>query len=267
VTSGKGGVGKTHVAINLAIALSQRGRSVLLLDADLGLANVDVMLGLNPTINLAHVIEGAVDLNDVLLDGPCGIKIVPASSGVSRLADLSAQEQGGLIAAFSSLPWNPEFMVVDTATGIDRTVARFCQAAHEVIVVLCDEPASLTDAYALVKVLSREQRVRRFQVLCNRVRNEQHGRALFGTLLAVCDRFLDISLGYFGSIPDDDAILRSTQRQRAVVEAFPSSAAGRAFKDLALRADRWIGGHHSSGGLAFFLDRSLVRTARVAGSM
>jgi flagellar biosynthesis protein FlhG len=267
VTSGKGGVGKTHVSINLAVALAQRGRSVLLLDADLALANVDVMLGLHPTVNLAHVIQGDVELNDVLLDGPCGIKIVPASSGVSRLADLSPQEQGGLIAAFSSLPWSPEFMVVDTATGIDRTVTRFCHAAHEVIVVLCDEPASLTDTYALIKVLSREQRVRRFQVLCNRVRNEQHGRAVFGTLLAVCDRFLDISLGYFGSIPDDDAMLRSTQRQRAVVEAFPSSVAGRAFKDLALRADRWTVAHEGGGGLTFFLDRPLVRGARVAGAM
>lgn len=261
VTSGKGGVGKTNVAVNLAVSLARQGCATLLLDADLGLANVDVVLGLHPRATLSQVLSGELELADILLDGPAGLKVIPASSGVSRMADLSLREQSGLISAFSSLPCAPEVMIVDTGSGIDRTVTGFCQAAHEVVVVVCDEPASVTDAYALIKVLSRERAVTRFQILCNRVRNEQHGRTLFAGLLAVCDRFLDVSLGYFGMIPEDLCVRRAVRQQQAVVEAFPSSPAGRGFKILAGRADKWPTPVETSGRPAFFLERPLERQA------
>ncbi|MFO7287588.1 MAG: MinD/ParA family protein [Gammaproteobacteria bacterium] len=259
VTSGKGGVGKTNVAVNLSISLAQRGRSSLLLDADLGLANVDVLLGLSPTANLAQVLDGTLALEDVLLEGPAGVKIVPAASGIAALADLDARQYGGLVSAFATLPYDVDFMVIDTASGIGRGVATFCQAADEVLVVVCDEPSSLTDAYALIKVLSRDRGVRDFRVLCNNVRNAAHGETLFRTLLRACDRFLDVRLDYFGMVPADEAVKRAVRRQQAVVECYPGSPAGRAFKELARRADNGEVPTDVPGRPAFFLER------RVAG--
>ncbi|HEX6999671.1 MAG TPA: MinD/ParA family protein [Gammaproteobacteria bacterium] len=255
VTSGKGGVGKTNVAVNLAVGLARRGRRTLLLDADLGLANVDVLLGLQPVAHVGEVIKGDLALEDILVEGPAGLQIVPAGSGVSELAELDPREYAGLINAFASLPIDVEVMVIDTAPGIGRGVTGFCQAAHEVVVVVCDEPSSLTDAYALIKVLSRERGVDRFHVLCNNVRNAAHAEWLFGTLLRACDRFLEIGLSYCGMVPEDEALRRAVRRQQPVIECFPGSAAGRAFKELAARADNWPQPDRISGRPAFFLER------------
>jgi flagellar biosynthesis protein FlhG len=258
IASGKGGVGKTHAAVNLAVALAQRGRSTLLLDADLGLANVDVLLGLNPIATLEHVLAGELPLEEVIMDGPAGLKVVPAASGVSRLAGLGDQEQLGLVAAFSSLPLNIEVLVVDTAPGIARGVLGFCAAAHEVVIVVCDEPASITDAYATVKLAARERGVERFNVLCNRVRNATHGRALFEKLRSVCDRFLDVALVHAGSVPEDAALHWSVRLRKAVVESFPSSPSALAFKELAGRADKWTVRASSAARPVFFLERTLA---------
>jgi flagellar biosynthesis protein FlhG len=258
VASGKGGVGKTQLAVNLAVALAQRGRRTLLLDADLGLANVDVLLGLKPAASLEQVMAGERNLEDVIVAGPAGLRIVPGGSGVSRLANLSALEQSGLVSAFSKLTFAVDSMVVDVATGVDRLVLGFCGAASEVVVVLCDEPASLTDAYALVKLLARERGIRRFRVLCNRVQDRLHGRALFERFLAVCDRFLDVSLSHLGSVPDDAIFARAAAARRAVVDLYPSSAAGAALKDLALRADTFDVPRIPSGGPTFFVERMLA---------
>jgi flagellar biosynthesis protein FlhG len=258
VASGKGGVGKTQIAVNLAVALAQRGRKTLLLDADLGLANVDVLLGLKPAASLEHVMSGERELDDIVVAGPAGLKIVPGASGISRLANLSPLEQSGLVSAFSSLTLAADVMVVDVATGVDRLVLGFCGAASEVVVVLCDEPASLTDAYALVKVLARERGIRRFRVLCNRVRSRVHGQALFARFLAVCDRFLAVSVTHFGNVPEDAVFSRAAEAQRAVVDCFPSSAAGAALKELAARADRFDVPRIPSGGPTFFVERMLA---------
>jgi flagellar biosynthesis protein FlhG len=244
--------------VNLAVALAQRGRSTLLLDADLGLANVDVLLGLNPIATLEHVLAGELPLEEVIMDGPAGLKVVPAASGVSRLAGLGDQEQLGLVAAFSSLPLNIEVLVVDTAPGIARGVLGFCAAAHEVVIVVCDEPASITDAYATVKLAARERGVERFNVLCNRVRNATHGRALFEKLRSVCDRFLDVALVHTGSVPEDAALHWSVRLRKAVVESFPSSPSALAFKELAGRADKWTVRASSAARPVFFLERTLA---------
>src|SRR5690606_17531930 len=165
----------------------------------------------------------------------------------------------GLVSAFATLPYDVDFMVIDTASGIGRGVSTFCQAADEVLVVVCDEPSSLTDAYALIKVLSRDRGVRDFRVLCNNVRNAAHGETLFRTLLRACDRFLDVRLDYFGMVPADEAVKRAVRRQQAVVECYPGSPAGRAFKELARRADNGEVPVDVPGRPAFFLER------RVAG--
>ena len=164
VASGKGGVGKTSVCVNLATALVNAGQRTLLLDTDLGLANVDVMLGLSPRFTLADVFGGRCELRDTLLEGPNGLWIVPAASGKRNMTELLPQQHVGLVHAFSQLDLPLDVMVVDNAAGIADGVLTFCQAAQDVIVVVCDEPASVTDAYALIKVLSRERGVTRVQV-------------------------------------------------------------------------------------------------------
>jgi len=156
VTGGKGGVGKTNLSINLSIALAELRRRVVLLDADLGLANVDVLLGLKAQYNLADVLDGSKRLQDVMLNGPAGIKVVPASSGVQQMTSLSPQEHAALIYAFNELADQLDVLMIDTAAGISDTVLSFVQAAQEVIIVVCDEPSSITDAYALMKLLNAD---------------------------------------------------------------------------------------------------------------
>ena len=177
VTSGKGGVGKTNVSVNLSVAMSDAGKRVMLLDADLGLANVDVLLGLQPHSNLSHVIDGERNLEEIIVEGPGGLMIVPASSGITRLASLTPAEHGGLIRAFSELSHPLDVLIVDTAAGVSDAVISFTRAAQEVIVVVCDEPASITDAYALIKVLNRDYGLHRFQVLATPLANRDDCQA------------------------------------------------------------------------------------------
>jgi flagellar biosynthesis protein FlhG len=255
VTSGKGGVGKTNVSVNLSVALAEEGRRVMLMDADLGLANVDVLLGLQPRANLSHVLDGDAGLEEILVEGPAGIRIVPAASGVARMADLAPAEHVGIIRAFSELRDPLDVLVVDTAAGLHDSVMSFCRAVQEVLVVVCDEPASVTDAYALIKVLNRDHGVGRMRVLANMVRAPHEGRQLFEKLAAVCNRFLDVTLDYAGAVPHDDYLRKAVQRQQAVTIAYPASPAGRAFKDLARKADAWPVPGGASGRIEFFVER------------
>ncbi|MFZ1829839.1 MAG: MinD/ParA family protein [Candidatus Competibacteraceae bacterium] len=256
VTSGKGGVGKTNVTVNLALALSLQNQSVMLLDADLGLANVDVILGLHPLYNLSHVIDQERTLEEIILAGPNGIRIIPASSGVKRMAELSPEENAGLVSAFSELNDSLDIMLIDSAAGISDSVVTFCRAAHEVVVVVCDEPASITDAYAMIKLLSQDYDVDRFHILANRVTTAQEGRDLFSKLVKVSDRFLDVTLNFFGSIPEDPQLRKAVQAQRAVVEVFPGSRSAEAFHRLAAQViGRWPMPRTASGYLQFFIER------------
>jgi flagellar biosynthesis protein FlhG len=255
VTSGKGGVGKTSVSVNLATAMAIAGKKAMLLDADLGLANVDVMLGLQPVYNLAHLLNGDCTIDDLILEGPHGLKIVPATSGTRRMAQLSQAEHAGLIRAFCDYGEPLDTLIIDTAAGIADSVTMFCSAAQEVAVVICDDPASITDAYALIKVLSREYGVQRFRIITNRVPTIQHGRDLYTKILRVADRFLDVTLDFSGAVPDDYYLQRAVRRQMTVVDAYPASRSALAFKNLAQLADKWEGGTGVSGHLEFFVER------------
>jgi len=255
VTGGKGGVGKTTVSVNLAVALADSGRRTLLLDADLGLANVDVLLGLTPTHTLADVVDGRCRVEDTIIEGPRGLMVVPAASGRRRMADLGSAEHVGLVRAFSELQRDIDVMIVDTAAGLSDSVQTFAQASQEVVVVVCNEPASLTDAYALIKLLSHERGVRRVQVLPNMVRSLAEGRELFDKLVRVTDRFLDVTVSLLSAIPYDDWARRAIQRQQAVVDAFPSSASAQALLGVARRVDRWAPPPGPRGHVEFFVER------------
>lgn len=257
VTGGKGGVGKTHVCANLAYALQRSGRQTLLLDADLGLANLDVVMGLRSRRNLEHVVSGHCNLADVLLTGPAGLRLVPASSGSSTMANLDDRSTAGLIHAFSELLEPIDVLLIDTPAGIGPGVLTFGQAAHDVLVVVCDEPAALTDAYGLIKALSLREPRTRFQIVANRVSRPGAGTDLFAKLARVVDRFLEARLGYWGEVPEDPYLARSARRQVLVSEAYPSSPASLAFKKLARRADKGITAEGVRGHLEFFVERLL----------
>lgn len=255
VTGGKGGVGKTSVSINVAVALAALGRRVALLDADLGLANIDVLLGLNAKHTLEDVLAGRCSLLDILLVGPGGIRIIPASSGTQRMAQLSQQEHAGLIHAFSEISYQIDVLLIDTAAGISDAVVNFVRAANEVLVVVCDEPSSITDAYALIKLLNRDYDVNRFRVLANMTRSAQEGQNLFNKLTQVSERFLDATLQYVGCVPFDETMRKAIQRQRAVVEHAPRSKAALAFGALAEKIDKWPLPSSPRGHLEFFVER------------
>ena len=266
VASGKGGVGKTSVSVNLATALVNAGQRTLLLDTDLGLANVDVMLGLTPRHTLADVFADRCELRDTIIEAGNGLLVVPAASGKRHMTELLPSQHIGLVHAFSQLDLDLDAMVVDNAAGIADGVLTFCQAAQDVIVVVCDEPASVTDAYALIKVLSRDRGVSRLQVLANQVQSPAEGRQLFEKLQRVSGRFLDVTLNYLGAIPRDEWLRRAVQRQEAVVDAFPSAPSAVAFRDIARRSRQWQSPPGARGHVEFFLER-LVTPGAARGAV
>jgi flagellar biosynthesis protein FlhG len=255
VTGGKGGVGKTSISANLGVALAELGRRVMLLDADLGLANLDVILGLHAERNLSHVMRGECTLEDILVTGPKGMKVVPGASGIQQMAEMSPAENAGLIHAFSEVANEVDVLLIDTAAGISDLVISFSRAAQEQIVVVCDEPASITDAYAIIKLLNREHGISRFRILANMVKSVQEGRDLYNKMCRVTDQYLDVMLNYMGSIPYDEQLRKAVRSQKSVVEYYPRSRVAQAFKNLAKKADNWPVPSGVSGDLQFFVER------------
>jgi len=264
VASGKGGVGKTNVTVNLGTALAAQGKEVLLLDADLGLANIDVMLGLHPQYNLLHVLDGTKTLKEIIVEGPHGLKIIPAASGVQKMAELSPAEHAGMIQAFSEMDQHIDVLLIDSAAGIADSVVSFTRAAQEVIVVVCDEPASITDAYAFIKLLSREYKVTNFHVVANMASSVQEGRELFNKISLVCERFLEVNLDFMGIVPFDDDLRRAVKKQRAVVEYIPRSKSATAFIHLAKKVDHWPVQKQPRGHMEFFVERLIQASLDIA---
>lgn len=257
VTSGKGGVGKTNLSVNIGIALCDMGRRVALLDADMGLANVDILLGMYPEFNLSHVLKGEKTLTEIMLEGPSGLKIIPAASGMQHMSDMSTVQQAAIIHAFSDIDRDTDVLIVDTAAGISASVVNFARACQEIIVVVCDEPTSLTDAYAFIKLLNRDYGLVSFNVVANMVPSPQHGRALFSKLTKVTDRYLDVALNYVGAVPFDEYLRKSVQKQNPVVKAFPQSKAALAIKSLAREIDSRPIKNQAGGYLEFFVERMI----------
>lgn len=261
VASGKGGVGKTNVSVNLSLALVGMGKEVLLLDADLGLANVDLLLGLRAEYNLSHVINGERTLEEVIIKGPEGLNIIPAASGTQMMSELSPAQHAGVIQAFSELSTPVDILMIDAAAGISDSVVSFTKASNEVIVVVCDEPTSLTDAYALMKVLNTDHGIQRFNILANSVRSPKEGLNLFAKLTRVTDHYLDVTLDYMGAVPYDEYLIKAVKKQHAVMQSYPQSPSSMAFRKLAKKLATWPVPDQASGHLEFFVERLIQYSA------
>jgi len=257
VTGGKGGVGKTTVVANLAVAVARRRRRVLILDADLGLANIDVVLGLNPSHTLQHVLRGERSLAEVAVEGPAGVRVVPAATGIEDLTRLGPQERLLLLEQVDALDGALDVLLIDTAAGISSNVLYLNSAAHEVLVVVTPEPTALTDAYALMKVLATRHGLRRFLLLVNMCSGEGEARRTHTQIARVAERFLGVGIEYAGYVPIDDAVQRSVREQRPVLLTAPRSPAARAFETLAdcVLVRPWRA--RPTGGAQFFF-RNLV---------
>ncbi|HTN54127.1 MAG TPA: MinD/ParA family protein [Anaeromyxobacter sp.] len=231
VTSGKGGVGKTHVAANLAVLAARSGRRVLLVDADLGLANADIVLGIVPNRHLGHLLDGTASAEDVLTEGPRGVRVLGASSGIQALTQLTDEQKRTLVSAFDPLDRRFDLVLVDCGAGIGDNVIFFAGAAQEALLVVTPEPTSLSDAYATVKVLSQQAGVSSFRVVANQAADFQ-GRDVFRRLTQVTDRFLDAKLTYLGHVPRDEDLPRAVRVQQPLVELYPRAPASRALGAL-----------------------------------
>lgn len=235
VTSGKGGVGKTNMVANLAIALSKMGKDVMILDADLGLSNIDVLLDLAPKYNIQHVINGEKTLKEVVIEGPHGIKILPASSGVQEMTELDEFQRMRLVAEFDAYDADIDYLLVDTGAGISANVAFFCIASQEIVIVTSPEPTALTDAYALIKVLFQNYQEKDFRVLVNSARNSADAMEVFRRLSMAAERFLNISLDYLGYVPLDESVRNAVRKQTAFLDMYPGCDASLQVTEIAAR--------------------------------
>ncbi len=232
ITSGKGGVGKTNIATNLACALVQEGKKVLVFDADLGLANIDILMGITPEYTIEHVIKGKKKLSDIIINTPEGVHILPSSSGVEEFTNLSLFQKKRLIEEFSLLNNIYDFIIIDTPAGISSNVIYFNLAANEIINVIEPDPTSFTDAYALMKVLSVKYGVEEFSIVVNCVDSEEQAKRVFQNMNMVCEKFLQIKLTYLGHIFKDKKLVQAVRNQRPVVVLYPYSKASRCIYNL-----------------------------------
>lgn len=258
VTSGKGGVGKTNISVNLACALAAANKRVVLMDADLGLANVDVVLGLTPQHNLFHLFHEGATLADVLMDTPYGFRILPASSGVSEMLSLTPGQKISLLEAMEDLENTVDYLIVDTGAGINDNVMYFNLAAQERLVVLTPEPTSLTDAYALIKVMQQHHEVHDYKILINMAPDEKIGKEMFRRLYKACDHFLSgVSLDFVGMIPYDATVRKAVINQKPFFVDAPDSPAAMAIRNTAKAIQTWEVPHSLDGNIKFFWKRLL----------
>jgi flagellar biosynthesis protein FlhG len=257
ITSGKGGVGKTNISANLAYVLSKMKKKTLIFDADMGLANIDIILGLSPKYNMHHVLLGEKSLGEVIVPGPGGIKILPAASGIQEMAELSKGQKIALMDELNDLNEGFDFMFIDTAAGITSNVLYFNMAAKEIIVVVSPEPTSLTDAYALIKILYNGHDEKRIMLIVNMVKNSYEGREVYRKLSKATERFLDLSIEYLGYIVHDEKVTEAVIQQRMFTEIYPYAQASKCVSSIAKKLCLEQPKEYNLGSMKFF-SRAIV---------
>lgn len=257
ITSGKGGVGKTTIVANTALQLGREGKRVLVLDGDLGMANVDIMFNVRPKRTIHDVVSGGARVADILVDVAPNVTLIAGGSGVFDLQNLSVFEKQIILDQVGELGPMFDIMLIDTAPGIDDNVLYLNSAAQEICVVVTPDPASVADAYALIKVLNQRYRENRFSVVCNQVKDEADGKRLFEKLNTVAHRFLYVSLDYRVSIPNDPNLRQATRAQQLVTLAFPDTTASNGMRKLAQKFKGYESAQECKGSLQFFWEQLL----------
>ncbi len=252
ITSGKGGVGKTNIVANLAFLLAGMRKKTLVLDADCGLANIDLILGLTPQYNLYHILKGEKTLKETLINGPGGIKILPSSSGIQEMATLTMTQKLALQDAMNTLQVRPDYLLIDTSAGISENVMYFNMVAKETIVVVTPEPTSLTDAYALIKVLYQRHAKKRFRLLVNMVKTQQEATEVFLRLAQATDHFLNLAIENLGHIVYDENLPSAVKQQKLLAELYPQSPSVKCLREVAKRLCQSSSEREDDGVMSFF---------------
>ena len=256
VTSGKGGVGKTNIVGNLAVAMSQKGKRVVIIDADVGLANIDIVFNLRPEYNIRHVVSSEKSLDQVMIKTHHGIGIIPGGSGFADLTQLSEGEKLTLLSEFETLADKADIIFVDTGAGISSNVLYFNAASDECLVVATTEPTSITDAYALMKVMSQKYGSRHFKLLVNMADSEKDAKRVYASLSNALDKFLkNVVLEYTGYIPFDRQLQRAVQKRGLLLDEFPDSTASKAVETISSKLLREGDKNRADGNLTFFMNR------------